>query len=264
MSHIVDVEETPPRGRRPAAVGIVAAASVLLVFAATVEPVQRAGRTVLGLAGIVPLTVTMTGRVTDERGAPIPRAFIRVDQGPQLATASTDSAGGYEMVFAIRTRERADVSIGAIGYEATIRELRVSSINPRLDTRLHPVVRIDAGTEVHLAVAVEDSLCAPVRADPSEPQRRWPCRLVHISGLQSGGLSVSVVPDDSRDHLGVTFGVGTRPALILATPCCASEDSARVTAGGEAFVQVVALDLETGGSAPRGAQAFTLRTALGP
>ena len=70
--------------------------------------------------------------------------------------------------------------------------------------------------------------------------------------------------DDPHDHLGLTFAVGTRPALILADPCCPQEDAARVTAGAEAVVQIVALDLENGQAAPRGAQGFTLRTALGP
>jgi carboxypeptidase family protein len=264
VSQIVDTDEAPLRDRRAVAVGIIAAAIVLVVFAATLEPVQRAGRTVLGLAGLIPLTVTMSGHVTDESGAPIAHAFVRIDQGHELANTISDVDGSYRMLLAIRTTEPAYVSIGANGYEASLRAFRVSSTDPQFDPRLHPVVRVDAGATVHLTVGAEDSLCSPVRADLTEPPRQWPCRLVHISGLQAGGLSVSVVPDDPRDHLGVTFGVGTRPALILATPCCSPEDSARVTAGGEAFVQIVALDLENGQAAPRGAQAFTLRTVLGP
>jgi hypothetical protein len=263
VNQIVDADEAPPRGHRPA-VGIIAAAIVLVLFAATLEPLQRAGRTVLGLAGLLPLSVTLTGHVTDDGGAPIAHAFIRVDQGQELANTITDVTGNYQMLFAIRTRDPADISIGATGYEATLRELRVSSTDPHFDAQLRAVVRIDAGATVHLTVVAEDSLCYPVRADPTEPQRQWPCRLVHISGLQAGGLSVTVVADDPRDHFGVTFGVGTRPALILTTPCCAQEDSARVTAGGEAFLQIVALDLENGQLGPRGPQAFTLRTALGP
>lgn len=264
MSQIVDADEAPRRDRRAAAVGIIAAAIVLVVFAATLDPVQRAGRNVLGLAGLSPLTVTMSGHVADESGAPIAHAFLRIDQGHELANTISDLDGSYQMLFAIRTTEPAYVSIGANGYEASLRALRVTSTDPQLDARLHPVVRIDAGATVHLTVGAEDSLCASVRADPSEPQRWWPCRLVHINGLQAGGLSVSVVPDDPRDHLGVTFGVGTRPALILATPCCSPEDSARVTAGGEAFVQVVALDLENGVASGSRVSGFTLRTALGP
>src|SRR5207249_4000068 len=120
VSQIVDADEAPLRGRRPAVVGIVAAAIVLVVFAATLEPVQRTGRTLLGLAGIIPLTVTMTGRVTDEGGAPIAHAFIRVDQGQELANTITVADGSYQMGFAIRTNEPADVSIGATGAEAVV------------------------------------------------------------------------------------------------------------------------------------------------
>ena len=264
MSQIVDADEAPLRGRRPAVVGIFAAAIVLVLFAATLEPVQRTGRTLLGLAGIIPLTVTMTGRVTDEGGAPIAHAFIRVDQGQELANTITVADGSYQMGFAIRTNEPADVSIGATGYEASLRELRVGSTEPRLDTQLRPIIRVDAGTTTHLVVAPEDGLCYAVRASATEPPRSWPCRVVHISGLEAGGLDVSVLADDPRDHLGLTFAVGTRPALILADPCCPQEDAARVTAGAEAVVQIVALDLENGQAAPRGAQGFTLRTALGP
>ena len=63
VSQIVDADEAPLRGHRPAVVGIFAAAIVLVLFAATLEPVRRTGRTLLGLAGIIPLTVTMTGSV---------------------------------------------------------------------------------------------------------------------------------------------------------------------------------------------------------
>src|SRR5438309_5013594 len=157
MSQIVDADEATLRGRRPAVVGILAAAIVLVLFAATLEPVQRAGRTLLGLAGFVPLAVTMTGKVTDEGGAPIAHAFIRVDQGQELANTITVADGSYQMSFAIRTNEPADVSIGATGYEASLRELRVGPTEPRPDTPLRPIIRVAAGTTTPPAVPPADA-----------------------------------------------------------------------------------------------------------
>jgi carboxypeptidase family protein len=240
------------------------AAVVLLLFAATLPAVQAAARNALALAGVGTLAVTLRGSVSDESGAPIANAFIRVSQGHELATTVTDGAGVFGVDLAIRADVPADVSVGASGYEAMVRDLRVAWIDPRFDARLHPVVRIDAGTSVHLTVGPGDGLCSNVRV-AGEPQRSWPCRIVHVSGLEPGGLAVAVAGDDPRDRFGVTFGFGTQPQVILSERCCPDADSARVTSG-EAFIQIVALGLENGQAAPggRGELGLTLRTELGP
>jgi hypothetical protein len=164
----------------------------------------------------------------------------------------------------IRTSSPLDLSVGANGYEPTTRDLRVGSLDPRYDVRLRTIVRLDAGATVHLVVASDDGRCRAVPTDPSEPQHSWPCRLVHVTGLESGGLNIGVVPDDPRDRFGVSFGVGTRPQVILGAPCCGTSDSTRVSGGGEAFVQIVALDLERGAAEPLAHKGFLLKTALAP
>ena len=267
MAQIVDAQEYPTTAsRRRRWLALVPVAVVLLVFAATLEPVQRTARMVLGLAGFVPLAVTMSGNITDDDGAPIRHAFVRVGQEEgQLASTYSDEAGRYQLAYSIRTRLPADVSVGATGYEASLRELRVTSTDPQYDARLHKVVRIDAGATTHAVIASEDGLCYPVRTDVREPDRSWPCRLLHVLVGKTGVLSVSVVPDDPRDRFGVSFAVGSEPTLLFATPCCPSDDAARLPEGADALVQVVALDLDTS-AAPsnRSRQGFTLHTALDP
>ena len=265
MAQIVDVQEYPATASRRRWLALVPVAVVLLVFAATLEPVQRTWRTVLGLAGFAPLAVTMSGNIADDDGAPIAHAFVRVGQEGQLAATYTDGAGRYVLAFSIRTRLPADVSVGATGYEASLRDLRVASTDPQYDARLHKVVRIDAGATAHAVIASEDGLCYPVRTDPREPDRSWPCRLLHVLVGKTGVLSVAVVPDDPRDRFGVSFAVGSEPTLLFATPCCPSDDVVRLPEGAEALVQVVALDLDTSAApSDRSRQGFTLRTALDP
>ena len=261
MSRIVDAEEFPRRAGRGSVLAIGAATAIVLLFASTVEPVQGAARNALGLAGLVPLTVTLSGTITDETGGPIPHAFIRIDQGHELATTISDAGGRYEADFSIWTNAPAYLSVGANGYEPIMRDLHTSSTDPHNDVRLRPVVRIDAGASMHLVVTADDGLCWTV----SEPRRAWPCRFVHVTGLESGGLDVGVVPDDPRDRIGVSFGVGTRPQVILGETCCGTSDSTRVTGGGEAFVQIVALDFDSGGEGkPLAPKGFVFRTALAP
>jgi len=219
----------------------------------------------LGLAGLAPLTVTMSGTVTDEDGAPIAHAFVRVGQDRELATAFTDETGNYQLVFSVGKAVPAEVSIGATGYEATVRELRVASADPRYDARLRPVVRIDAGATAHLVIGPDDGLCYPVRTDAREPDRSWPCRLLHVTVRQTGVLRVAVVPDDHGGQFGVSFAVGSEPTLLFAMPCCASDEAARLPEGADALVQVVALDLDASATlSGRRQQGFTLRTALDP
>ena len=86
VARIVDAQEPPPAARRRRWLALAAVVLILLVFAATLEPVQRTARTALGLAGLLPLAVTMSGMVIDEGGLPIGHAFVRVDQGQELAT----------------------------------------------------------------------------------------------------------------------------------------------------------------------------------
>lgn len=242
----------------------VAAAIVVLLFASTLEPVQRAARNAVALAGVGTLAVTMSGTVTNDLGAPIPHAFVRVFQDAELANATTDTGGAYRMEFAIKGNTRADVSIGAEGYEAIMRDLRPGWLETRYDPRLHPVVRVDAGTSTHLVVAYDDGLCSLAHAT-GEAARSWPCRVVHVGGLQAGGLTVEVQGDDPRDRIGVTFGVGTLTHRILDRACCAASATLRVSAGGEAIVQIVALDLETGlGGSGTNAKGLTIRTTLAP
>jgi hypothetical protein len=93
MTRIVDLQGAPPVGGRRLSLAPAAVAIVLLVFAATLEPVQRTARAALWLAGLAPLAVTMSGIVADEDGAPIMNAFVRVDQGGKLATTYTDEQG---------------------------------------------------------------------------------------------------------------------------------------------------------------------------
>ncbi|TMF59999.1 MAG: carboxypeptidase regulatory-like domain-containing protein, partial [Chloroflexi bacterium] len=121
MARIVDAQEPPPAARRGRWLALAAVVLILLVFAATLEPVQRTARTALGLAGLLPLAVTMSGMVIDEGGLPIAHAFVRVDQGQELAATYTDETGGYRMGFTIRTAAPAHVSFGANGYEASLR-----------------------------------------------------------------------------------------------------------------------------------------------
>jgi len=265
VAQIVDVQDYPATASRRRWLALVPVAVVLLVFAATLEPVQRTARMALGLAGLAPLAVTMSGNITDDDGAPIRHAFVRVGQEGQLAATYSDEAGRYQLAYSIRTRLPADVSVGATGYEASLRELRVTSTDPQYDARLHKVVRIDAGATTHAVIASEDGLCYPVRTDVREPDRSWPCRLLHVLVGKTGVLSVSVVPDDPRDRFGVSFAVGSEPTLLFATPCCPSDDAARLPEGADALVQVVALDLDTS-AAPsnRSRQGFTLHTALDP
>src|SRR5207245_921000 len=97
---------------------------------------------------------------------------------------------------------------------------RVTSTDPQYAARLHKVGRIDAGGTTHAVIASEDGLCYPVRTDVREPDRSWPCRLLHVLGGKTGVLSISVVPDDPRDRFGVSFAVGSEPTLLFATPCC--------------------------------------------
>ena len=263
---IVDAQETPAEGHRRPALALAAVTIVLVVFAATLEPVQRAARVAMGLAGLAPLSVTLAGRVTDESGAPIAHAFVRVFQDRELAATYTDEHGTYAMLFSIRTDAPADVSVGANGYEASLRAIRVASTDPHYDTQLHPVVRIDGGATVHLVVGSGDGLCYPLRTDGHKRDLSWPCRLVRVTAREAGVLSVAVVADDPRDHLGVTFAVGSQPFLVFATPCCVPDSAARLPAGAEAIIQVVALDLDTTDTPPSGRsqQSFILRTTLEP
>ncbi len=265
MAQIVDAQEYPAAVRHRGWLALAPVAVVLLVFAATLEPVQRTARVALGLAGVVPLAVTMTGRITNEDGLPIAHAFVRVGQDGELATTYTDATGSYQLAFSIRLRLPADVSVGATGYEASLRELHVTSTDPQYDARLQKVVRIDAGASVHLVLASDDGLCYPVRTDVREPNRSWPCRLLHVLVGKTGVLAVAAVPDDPRDRFGVSFAVGSEPTLVFAMPCCSSDDTARLPEGADALVQVVALDLDMS-AAPSGRsrQGFTLRTALDP
>ena len=265
MARIVDAQEPPAPLSRRRSHALLSVAVVLLVFAATLEPAQRTARMVLGLAGLAPLTVTMSGTVTDEDGAPVAHAFVRVGQDREFATAFTDETGNYRLVFSVRKAVPAEVSVGATGCEASVRELRVASVDPRHDARLHPIVRIDTGATAHLVVGPDDGLCYPVRIDAREPDRSWPCRLVHVTIRQTGVLRVAVVPDDAGGQFGVSFAVGSEPTLLFAMPCCASDDVARLPEGADAFVQVVALDLDPS-AAPSGRrqQGFTLRTVLDP
>jgi len=262
MSLIVDAQEPTAPVSRGRSLALAPVAVILLVFAATLEPVQQAARIALGLAGLAPLAVTMSGEVRDEEGAPIAHAFVRVGQDRELATGFTDEAGIYRLAFAIRTGESANVSVGATGYEASVRALRITSSDPRSDARLHRRIRIDSGATVHLAVASEDGLCSSVR---TEPDHSWPCRLVHVTVAGAGVLRVAVQADDPRDRLGVSFAVGSQPALVFATPCCPLEDAASLPEGADALVQIVALDLYRS-AAPSGdtERGFTLRTALDP
>lgn len=262
---IVDPQESPDSRdhRRPIALAPVAI--VLLVFAATLDSVQQTARTGLGLAGLAPLAVTMAGNVTDEDGAPIAHAFVRVTQAVELATTFTGETGGYRLAFSIQTRLPAEVSIGATGFEASVRELRIDSTDSRYDAMLHPRVRIEAGTTAHLVVASGDGLCHPVRPDRSGPERSWPCRLVHVAVGKAGVLSVAVLPDDPRDRFGVSFAVGSQPTLLFAAPCCASAEVARLPEGADALVQIVALDLDRAATpSGRSQRGFTLRTTLDP
>jgi hypothetical protein len=260
MARIVDLQEASPAGGRRS-LALASVVVVLLVFAATLEPIQRAARVVLGLAGLAPLSVAMSGTVIDEGGAPIAHAFVRVDQDGELASTYTDEKGTYQMVFSIRTWAPADVSFGANGYEANLRALHVASTESRSDARLHRLVRINAGASAHLVVAPEDGLCYPAQIDVREPDRTWPCRVAYIFVDRVAVLSVTVVPDDPRDRFGASFAVGSEPTLVFATPCCAQSDTARLPEGALAVVQIVALDLDTSGESNHG---FTLRTSLEP
>jgi len=265
VARIVDAQEPPPAASRRRWRAFAAVAVVLLVFAATLEPVQGTVRTALGLAGLLPLPLTMSGMVTNEDGLPIAHAFVRVGQGRELAATYTDETGSYRMVFTMRTAAPAEVSFGANGYEATIRALHVVSSEPQYDARLHPLVRIDGGATAHLVVASDDGLCYPVRTDVRDADRSWPCRLVHVLVSQAGVLSVAVVPDDPGSKVGVSFAVGSEPTLVFATPCCPQSEAARLPAGADALVQIVALDLFTAtDTSARGAQGFALRTLIEP
>lgn len=265
MARIVDAQEPQAAGSRRRSLALASVAVVLLVFAATLEPVQRTARTAIGLAGLAPLAVTMSGKVTDEDGAPIAHAFVRVGQDGELATIYTDETGSYQLAFSMRTRMPAEVSVGATGFEASLRELRVASTDPQYDARLHSRVRIDAGETVHLVIAADDGLCYPVRTAPSDPDRSWPCRLLHVTVGRAGVLRVTVEGDDPRDRFGVSFAVGSEPTLLFATACCAPDDTARLPEGADALVQIVALDFGTS-AAPSGPsrRGFTIRTALDP
>lgn len=263
MARIVDAQEPLAAGRRRGSLALVPVAVVLLFFAATLDPVQRTARTVLGLAGLAPLAVTLSGTVTNDDGAPIPHAFVRVGQVGELATAYTGENGDYRLAFSVDTDQPAEISIGAVGYEANLRHLRIASTDPEHHVRLHPEVRIGAGGAAHLSVTPEDGLCYPVRADGLEPDRSWPCRLLHVVIVKAGVLNVTVVADDPGDRFGLSFPVGSEPALVFATPCCAESDAARLPEGIEALVQVVALDLgASAASNGRGSHGFTVRTTL--
>ena len=266
LAPIVDAQEPPPAAGRGRWLALATVAGVLLVFAATLEPVQRTARTALGLAGFVPLAVTLSGVVTNEGGSPIAHAFVRVDQDRELAATYTDETGSYRMAFTIRTADPADVSFGANGYEVSLRELHVASTEPQYDAQLHPLVRIDGGASVHLVVSSEDGLCYPARSDVRDAARSWPCRLVHVLVRQTGILSVMVVPDDPGNKLGVSFPVGSEPMIVFATPCCPQSEAARLPEGADGLVQIVALDLETTttDASRRGRQGFTLRTTIEP
>src|SRR5437879_13420844 len=98
----------------------------------------------------------MSGNITDDDGAPITHAFVRVGQEGQLAATYTDEAGRYQLTYSIQTRLPAEVSVGATGYEASLRELRVTTTDPLHDARLHKVVRIDAGATAHLVIESGD------------------------------------------------------------------------------------------------------------
>ena len=262
-AQIVDAQEQPAGPSHRRSLALAAVAIVLLVFAATLAPVQRVASAALGLAGLVPLVVTMSGYVTDDEGRPIAHAFVRAGQGRGLATTYTEETGSYRLIFSVQTRVPVDVSIGASGYEASVGEIRVASTDPRHDVRLHPLVRIDAGSAVHLIIGSDDGLCYAVRADTSEPRRSWPCRLLHVTVGKAGVLSVAVQSDDPRDRFGVSFAVGSQPTLLFATPCCAADGTARLPEGADALVQVVALDLESESAATSARrQGFTLRAAL--
>ena len=229
---------------------------MLLLFAATLEPVQSIGRMALGLAGIVPLAVTMSGRVTDDGGTPIRHAFVRIGQDAELATTYTDEHGMYEVRFAVRTRAPADVSFGATGYEASVRDLQVASTDEHHDAMLRPLIRIDSGKSLPLEVTLDDGPCRLARTDAGAA---WPCRLVHVSTTKTGLLSISVVGDDPRDRYGVAFAVGSEPMIVFAESCCGAHDAVIVPEGADAVVQIVALGLD-----PATRHRFTLHTTVDP
>src|SRR5438552_17990101 len=112
VAQIVDAQEYPASASRRRWLALVPVAVVLLVFAATLEPVQRTARTLLGLAGLAPLAVTMSGNTADEAGAPIAHAFVRAGQEGQLASTYSDEAGRYKLAYSIRARRPSDASVG--------------------------------------------------------------------------------------------------------------------------------------------------------
>ena len=265
MSLILDAQEPPLAGTRRRSLALVPVAVVLLVFAATLEPAQRTTRTLLGLAGLAPLAVTLSGNVTDDGGAPIAHAFVWVGQDGALASTYTDGNGDYRLAFSVNTAAPTAVSIGAVGYEANLRQLRIASTDPERYVRLHREARIDAGSATHLSVTPEDGLCYPVKAEGREPDQSWPCRFLHVIITRTGVLGVTVVADDPGDRFGLTFPVGSEPTLVFETPCCAESDSARLPEGVEALVQIVALDLGTSAATNgRGSHGFTVRTTFDP
>ena len=260
MTLIVDSQEPAPAVSRRRSLALVPIAVVLLVFATTLEPVQHTTRTLLGLAGLAPLAVTLSGNVADEDEAPIAHAFVWVGQDGGLASTYTDGNGNYRLAFSVNTRMPTAVSIGAVGYEANLRQLRIASTDPERFVRLHREARIDAGAAAHLSVTPEDGLCYPVKVEGREPNQSWPCRFLHVIIAKTGVLGVTVVADDPGDRFGLTFPVGSEPTLVFETPCCAESDAARLPEGVEALVQIVALDLGT--SNRGGAHGFTVRTTF--
>jgi hypothetical protein len=218
----------------------------------------------MGVAGLAPLAVTLSGTIANEHGAPVAHAFVRVTQNAELGTTYADAAGSYELRFSVRTAMPATVSFGAPGYEASLRELRLGWPEARVDAVLRPLVRVDAGASAHLDVAPSDGSCYPImRTGGASDTTAWPCRLLRVYIPKTGVLQIGVIADDARDRFAVAFAVGSRPAAVFATECCSTEDSLRLPETAEALVQVVALELDPSSGA-RGRHGFTLQTALDP
>lgn len=236
----------------------IAALVVVLAFVVTRPEVQHAARIGLGIAGFVPLATTLRGTVTDDAGAPVPHADIFIDQTARVTFSNSDRLGAYALAFDVMASAPTVVSIGATGYETRVREIQIRSSEVAYDARLHPLIRIDSGAELHLTVASDDSLCYA-------PERVWPCRTVHLTALRGGTLHVNVVTDRLQAHLAVRMSAPAR--VFLGTPamssgCCEQEAELQVPQGTEVTVDVLYLDYENvtqPGSSVR--EGFTLRSS---
>jgi hypothetical protein len=196
-------------------------------------------------------TVRLSGVVRDDNDAGVAGATVAVSDVTRTTTrATTDGSGFFETRTAIDTFYAVpivEVTISKGGYEDT---QNVAAFNKLQDTvqnyRLFKAVTISPGTDAHLVVATDASLCGL--------ESEYGCRHVTIVASTTGVMTRDVVPEDPANQF--CFGPVMYPLH------CVAHVVQQFTPGTVIPVEIVAV--AQAGSAPAPSRGVTLRTSIGP